>query len=172
MLVLDFLLRWFRFDKVKTGEVVLPNGFNVKVALDLVSAQFWPQINTSRWEELTWEPTTLSTLYTFIDHDTYFVDFGSWIGPTLLFVGPLAKVSVGIEGDPRAFACLETNLKLNADAEWSRRVHVQNACVGARTELHTMQTLDFANSASAFNVDHANSNSYKDQIAQNRTLHQ
>lgn len=66
---------------------------------------------------------------------TTVVDFGSWIGPTVLWASVLgAKHVYSFEPDPFAYAELSTNLKISGVAN----VSVHNACIspdGGSTQL-------------------------------------
>ena len=79
-----------------------------------------------------WETETYFVLERFVSNNTIYVDFGSWIGPTLLFAAQKARVSIGLEPDPSSFAELSANVLLNP--EFSFKVILLNACV-AGTEM-------------------------------------
>jgi FkbM family methyltransferase len=83
------------------------------------------------------------------------VDFGTWIGPTVLFGAQLARRTFGIEGDPAAFAQVSANVKYNADAPWYPRVHLQPACVHVDdNSVHTMKSKNVGDSASSIGKVH------------------
>jgi hypothetical protein len=129
---------------------------------------FWPKMNNTF--SYPWEPETMQLLFDFVDAETNYVDFGTWIGPTLLFAGQLAARSFGIEADPCAFAEMEVNVALNAhEHEWARRIHLQAGCVGTGIETMTMKALDFCSSGAAFTVDWRKAEQYKSQS--DRPLH-
>jgi len=68
-----------------------------------------------------------------------YVDFGSWIGPTVLYAGQLASKVYSLEPDPLSFSTLNANIN-------------QNPVVAARTQLYheciapTAGTLEMAGS--------------------------
>lgn len=62
-----------------------------------------------------------------------FVDVGAWIGPTSLYGARRAGKTVAFEPDPSAFEELRTNLALNEDAEWSRRISIRNTAVSTES---------------------------------------
>ncbi len=54
----------------------------------------------------TWEPHTYRRYFQYVTPSTTLVDFGTWIGPTLLFGATRAARAFGIEGDPVALRTL------------------------------------------------------------------
>ncbi len=98
-----------------------------------------------------WEPQTFSNFFYLIDRQSIVVDFGTWIGPTILFAGQIASKVYGIEGDPAAFAEALVNLKLNYEKAWARNIHLQPACVSHENEktVKTMKTSGVGNSCSS-----------------------
>lgn len=62
----------------------------------------------------TWEPFTFQVYQKHVNQHTTVLDVGAWIGPTALFAASLAKAVVAMEPDPKAFAGLSLNAKLNA----------------------------------------------------------
>ena len=85
-----------------------------------------------------------------IDHAGVLVDFGTWIGYTVLFGAQIARRTYGLEADPAAFAAVRTNLLLNAGSAWSERVHLQASGVGVKSELASMYSVHPGNSCSGF----------------------
>lgn len=63
--------------------------------------------------ERKWEPQTFELFYHYIDAKTVVVDFGTWMGVTVMYASYLADRVWGIEGDPAAFAECELNLAAN-----------------------------------------------------------
>ena len=78
----------------------------------------------------TWEPNTFRTYLTYLTAATHYIDFGTWVGPTLLFAAQMVEVAVGIEADPVAFAVVSYNTKLNRNRPWGDRVHLVAGGVG------------------------------------------
>ncbi len=81
-----------------------------------------------------WEPKTFQNFFYLIDKETILVDFGTWIGPTILFGGQIAASTYGIEGDPAAYAEARINLNLNSQSPWVNKIHLQPACISAINE--------------------------------------
>lgn len=81
-----------------------------------------------------WEARTFNIFSKVLPHSSYFVDFGTWMGPTLLYATQFVDISLGIEADPVAFAQLSFNLGLNSDAAWAGHTHLQPGAVGAISE--------------------------------------
>jgi len=78
----------------------------------------------------TWEADTFKTFLVFIPGHTHYVDFGTWIGPTLLYAAQLVETSFGVEADPVAFASVTTTVALNTDKVWGKSITVQPGAVG------------------------------------------
>lgn len=112
-----------------------------------VSPIKWKVVKHEFWSKLpTWEPATFRRYQQYIDNTTTLVDFGTWIGPTILYGSHLAGRSFGIEADPNAYAEVLMNLKLNNDT--LRNVHIQPACVAVEQASMTMHTAKAGNSGS------------------------
>lgn len=92
--------------------------------------------NSNFWEKASkggWEHETFAIFEKYVNKDkTTVIDFGTWIGPTLLFHGSFSKRSIGVEADPVAFAVVEYNVELNK-VKSGGTMTVDSACV-ARPE--------------------------------------
>ena len=77
-----------------------------------------------------WEPETFEIFLRYLSHSDYYVDFGTWIGPTLFFAAQMVKSAVGIEADPAAYAIVSYNAALNKRRTWGHRVSVIAAAIG------------------------------------------
>lgn len=102
---------------------------------------FWASVANQ-----TWEPHTYRRYFQYVTPSTTLVDFGTWIGPTLLFGATRAARAFGIEGDPVAYADTLVNLQLNAAA--LKNVHLQPGCVSVQREVKDMRSADAGNSCS------------------------
>lgn len=102
---------------------------------------FWKAFEEQRWE--TW---TLTTFMCYIDHRTTVVDFGAWIGPTLLFHAHFSKRSFGIEADPVAFAVLQSNVRLNKNL--SANIALDAGAIGVANHRVKMYSANAGNSCS------------------------
>ena len=71
--------------------------------------RFWDKIDG----HLNWEKNTFAIFQKYVTKETIVIDFGAWIGPTILYHAQLSKRSYGMEADPVAYATLESNVKLN-----------------------------------------------------------
>jgi FkbM family methyltransferase len=94
----------------------------------------------------TWEPDLFRRYFEYVTPKTTLVDFGTWIGPTILFGATRAKRVYGIEGDPVAYASALANVQLNADA--LKNIHLQPGCVATSEERRTMKSAAAGNSCS------------------------
>ena len=110
----------------------------------LAHGEFWSSVTNGRWE-----PATYSIYNYYLNSNTYLVDFGVWIGPTILYGGQLAKQTYGIEADPKAFAECSMNIKLNSDTVWYDRIHLQPGCVSFEESEQTMRSAGAGNSMSS-----------------------
>lgn len=95
---------------------------------------FWDKIDG----RLAWEKQTFDIFRKYVTPETIVIDFGTWIGPTLLFHGQFSKKSYGIEADPAAYAVAEYNIRQNRHREWGPHVSVESACVSAPEHVGTM----------------------------------
>lgn len=96
---------------------------------------FWPNLQNGGWER-----HTFHIFLTYINPNTTVVDFGTWIGPTLLYHGQYSRRSFGIEADPVAFAVAEYNIELNRkwNSTWADRVTLDSACISRPEDVGNM----------------------------------
>ncbi|KAJ3149603.1 hypothetical protein HDU89_003656 [Geranomyces variabilis] len=126
------------------SEVVFPvGGLKAKVAPVLVVSNWWTTVASGQWEI-----NTFLVYRKYIDAETVLVDFGTWVGPTVLFGAQLATKVIGIEGDPAAFAAVEYNIKANAGQEWSKRISLYANCVSDSESVVEMSSPQPGNSGS------------------------
>ena len=101
-----------------------------------------------------WEPDTFKIFLRHLPMCTHYIDFGTWIGPTLFFATQLVSFSLGIEADPVAFADVSFNLALNRNKKWSEHTHLLASAIGSGTDANLtpkafmMQSADPGNSCS------------------------
>jgi FkbM family methyltransferase len=88
--------------------------------------RFWSSVNNGRWEK-----NTYIVFERYIDENALYVDFGAWIGSTVLFAGQLAKSSIAFEPDPRAYEELEINLQKNTQSAWASNIRIFNKAIHA-----------------------------------------
>jgi FkbM family methyltransferase len=116
---------------LKTVEITIPPLNKILVNEESnTNAKFWDRIDG----KLDWEPSTFAVFQKYVTNETIVIDFGAWIGPTLLFHGQLSRHSYGIEADPKAYATLETNVLLNPNLP----VSVTPACISAPQDVGLM----------------------------------
>ena len=114
-----------------------------------IAGSFYTVVDHSFWATVanqTWEPHTYRRYFQYVTPSTTLVDFGTWIGPTLLFGATRAARAFGIEGDPVAYADTLVNLQLNAAA--LKNVHLQPGCVSVQREMKDMRSAEAGNSCS------------------------
>eukprot|EP00581_Thalassiosira_minuscula_P032594 CAMPEP_0183765900 /NCGR_PEP_ID=MMETSP0739-20130205/11220_1 /TAXON_ID=385413 /ORGANISM="Thalassiosira miniscula, Strain CCMP1093" /LENGTH=351 /DNA_ID=CAMNT_0026004621 /DNA_START=112 /DNA_END=1167 /DNA_ORIENTATION=+ len=79
-----------------------------------------------------WEKDTFAIFEKYVNaNETIVVDFGTWIGPTLLHHGSFSKHSFGIEADPVAYAGVEHNVNINRGRPWGKHITVESGCVSS-----------------------------------------
>lgn len=103
---------------------------------ECANRNFWGRLANGGWER-----QTFKIFNKYINPGkTTVVDFGTWIGPTLLYHGGFSKLSFGIEADPVAYAVAEYNVALNRklNPEWGRRVSVDSACISRPEDVGRM----------------------------------
>ena len=88
---------------------------------------FWARAGFGQWE-----PQTLALMRELMDPTTTYIDFGTWIGPTLLYASRKAGQVWGLEADPVAYGEAARNLAANAGQV--DNVHLRRACISQRTE--------------------------------------
>ena len=100
----------------------------------------------------TWEPETFETFDKWLPLHTHYVGFGTWIGVTFFYASQQVQHSYGFDGDPSAFAQLETNLNWNRGSEWFARCTILPTAVVEGTHDHkevvTMRSANVGNSCS------------------------
>lgn len=108
----------------------------------VVRVKFW-----KRFAENKWESHTLALFRLIVGSETTVVDFGAWIGPTVLFNAHLAKRVICFEPDVFAYNILNLNLQLNPKLSPKVEAHLGSIC--HRPGLTTIQA-SFGNSVSSF----------------------
>ena len=78
-------------------------------------------------ESVNWEPGTYSTFKAFIRNSDTYVDFGAFLGATLLFAQGLCARSFAVEADPINYKELLENIKLNPAL--AKHIVASHACV-------------------------------------------
>eukprot|EP00038_Savillea_parva_P012502 m.205091 g.205091 ORF g.205091 m.205091 type:complete len:361 (+) comp22784_c0_seq1:221-1303(+) len=76
-----------------------------------------------------WEPETFREFDTWVTRAKYYVGFGTWIGPTLLYGAQFVDKAVGFEADPDAYARVQANVVLNQHRKWGAHTRVYPVAV-------------------------------------------
>ena len=94
---------------------------------------FWDMVEGARWEE-----DTLCVFEWFLSRDpkSVLVDFGSWIGPTVLWGGLFASRVLSLEPDPVSFSTLVANV--NANPETAAKTSIFWECIAPEAGLVPM----------------------------------
>jgi FkbM family methyltransferase len=95
---------------------------------------YWDLVDRGQWE-----PQTLTALRFFLKghRDAAYIDFGAWIGPTVLFAGLLCDHVYALEPDPLAFSALVANV--NANPEVAARTNTFFECINVETGVLEME---------------------------------
>ena len=122
------------------------------------NSEFWDSLESGEWE-----PDTFKIFDTFVTEDTYFLDIGSWIGPTALYAAQIARQTYAFEPDPVAYKELIANVEANDGANWIGRLQVWNKAVaehdgkiklGSRLKVgDSMSSVLFADEANSWEVE-------------------
>lgn len=127
------------WQKISDGAIV--NVSFPPISWRAVENGFWQNVNNKKWEVATYKHFNQ-----FITKQTTLIDFGTWIGPTILYGAQLSKRAFGIEADPAAFA--EVSMNINLNAAKLRNIHVQPSCVTTEEKMSVMQSAVAGNSCS------------------------
>lgn len=92
--------------RIQRGDV----SFNVSGGMDSEYREFWDW-----YESDSWEPDTVKVFERFLQPNDIYVDFGAWVGPTVLLAAKTASYVLCFEPDPIAREELFRNLNLNPD---------------------------------------------------------
>lgn len=109
------------------------------VEFSVVHNGFWQTVMKNGWE-----PDTFQHFFRYLDRTSTLIDFGTWIGPTILYGSKLAGQVYGIEGDPVAYA----EAKINVQANRAKNIHLQPGCVATHSQIMTMRSAAAGNSCS------------------------
>eukprot|EP00804_Cyclotella_cryptica_P015549 CCRYP_003578-RA/>CCRYP_003578-RA protein AED:0.22 eAED:0.22 QI:0/-1/0/1/-1/1/1/0/364 len=124
-----------------------------------VESKFWANLQKGGWER-----QTFHIFNEYINPDkTTVVDFGTWIGPTLLYHGQFSLRSFGIEADPVAFATVEYNVDLNKKLHphWGNKITIDSGCISSPNDIGEMTMR--AGIAPGASVSGIGNKVYKDQ---------
>ena len=108
--------------------------------IDALLGKFYGENGSLFWdsvEEGVWEPNTFSIFKSVITNQTTVIDFGSWIGPTILFAAHFAHEVYSIEPDSTAFFMLQKNL--NANKNVLSNIKILRRCISIREETVIMK---------------------------------
>src|SRR5258708_34817363 len=94
-------------DQKSQGPVrrVSRRGVSFDVISDRTDRYFWGWFDSG-----VWEPETFEIFDSYVTPDTFFLDIGSWIGPTALYAASKARRVICLEPDPIAAAKLRCNI--------------------------------------------------------------
>ncbi|CAJ1945576.1 unnamed protein product [Cylindrotheca closterium] len=112
-------------------DIRIPPLGKVTVNQESMIKRFWNKIDG----HLDWEANTFAFFQKYVTNETIVIDFGSWIGPTVLYHSQLSRRSYGIEADPVAYATLEANVRLNPQLP----ITIVPACVSTPEDAGLMR---------------------------------
>jgi FkbM family methyltransferase len=91
-----------------------------------------------------WERATLLALRALLERaggaagDFSYIDFGAWIGPTVLFAANFAPRVLALEPHPRPAGILAANLALPANAQLAARTRLFRECIAREAGAQTL----------------------------------
>jgi FkbM family methyltransferase len=121
--------------KLVTDSMLLafPNTAVIHYPFGITANRYTPSISENWWPGLgDWEKGTFETFQKYIDANTTVIDFGAWIGPTVLFAANLAKRVIAFECDPYAMTELSRNVVLNP--RLSHKISLSSLCISDKRE--------------------------------------
>lgn len=83
-----------------------------------------------------WEPETFKVFDLMITKLTTHIDFGTWIGPTVLYASTKAARVIGLECDP--LALMSAQLHVRANPLLAHKISIAPLCVSGGIETTTM----------------------------------
>ena len=86
----------------------------------------------------------------FIDKQTIYIGFGTWIGPMLLYAGKLASHAYGFEPDIYAYDECKKNIELNSELP----ITLTKDCISNKVETLEMQGIGGSGSVVNTKVTH------------------
>jgi FkbM family methyltransferase len=109
----------------ETAVINFPFGITANRYRPSISESFWGKIGE-------WEKSTFATFHQYIHADTTVIDFGAWIGPTVLFAANLARRVIALECDPYAMAELSQSVMSNP--RLSHKISLSRLCISDKRE--------------------------------------
>eukprot|EP00624_Nannochloropsis_granulata_P003657 evm.model.NODE_28510_length_9357_cov_25.002138.3 len=94
----------------------------------MVEHDFWDKVQRNEWET-----TTFKIIKHYLEGhaDASYIDFGAWIGPTVLFAAQCCKHVYALEPDQRAFLALVANV--NANSNLVSNVQLFHECISSES---------------------------------------
>jgi FkbM family methyltransferase len=112
---------------------VFPGSAVIHFPFGITANRYKPSISESFWAKIgEWEKGTFATFQKHIRANTTVIDFGAWIGPTVLFSANLAKRVIAFECDPFAMAELSQSVLLNP--RLSHKISLSRLCISDKRE--------------------------------------
>jgi FkbM family methyltransferase len=114
---------------------------------------FWNLVQKNEWET-----QTFKVIKHFLDGhpDASYIDFGAWIGPTVLLAAQYSKHVYTLEPDHRAFSALVANV--NANSNLAPNIQLYHECINTKSGPMTFRgagasTSRFINNLKPENVE-------------------
>lgn len=97
---------------------------------------FWDKVKANKWEV-----NTFKLIKYFLEGypGTSYIDFGAWIGPTVLFAAQHSTHVYALEPDMQAFSALVANV--NANKKLVPNVNIYHECINTQTGPMTFRGL-------------------------------
>jgi FkbM family methyltransferase len=116
-----------------TKNSAFPGTAVINFPFGITANRYKPSISESFWTKIgEWEKSTFATFHQYIHANTTVIDFGGWIGPTVLFSANLARRVIAFECDPYAMAELSQSVLLNP--RLSHKISLSRLCISDKRE--------------------------------------
>jgi FkbM family methyltransferase len=140
--------------------LAFPKSDIINYPFGITAKRYSPSISESWWAGLSsWERGTFDTFHKYINANTTVIDFGAWIGPTVLFAANLAKRVFAFECDPYAMTELSRNVLLNPHLSY--KISLSSLCISDKRQRLKMSGAGGSGST----VESVSSDHFKDVSA-------
>jgi len=107
----------------------------------MIVSEFWDRV-----DGISWEPRTFKVLKTILQNsgdvkNAEYLDFGAWIGPTVLFAANFASRVWALEPDTMAAEMLVANFEISKNSEIRKKSRIFHECIAEKSGTLKIQGL-------------------------------
>jgi FkbM family methyltransferase len=114
----------------------------VRSDYNLVHGDLWDRIDRNAWEPHTYKVLkTVLVSYGGVEGGAEYLDFGAWIGPTVLFAAHFASRVWTLEPDTMAAEMLIANFEIPENADIRKKTRVFHECIAEKAGILKIQGL-------------------------------